>query len=330
MRNAFPFAQASLFLFILFSFSCTKNEIENRGSSLAMNRSTPKSALASEDQTIHVFAFNILAPCWADPGYYPKSSASFLNRLDRRQAIIELLKSYQDKVDIFMLQEVAQAEFDFINEVLKSTHAGFQANHASWYWSNWITPLTPWEVNGNALFVSKTRFSSIDFEDFAASSSGNHAALFTGLINNSGGRMIRAASIHLDSDHAYNRKRELQAVLGKWPVGNNNYTDIIAGDFNTETNATNIQSDIKEAGFYDVLTVLGKARQTHPWNSKYYRSDNWGIIDHIISRNSTPIDGSVLDSQLFELYPKNEEMRINMNLQLTGSDHFPVTGTIAR
>ena len=60
----------------------------------------------------------------------------------------------------------------------------------------------------------------------------------------------------------------------------------------------------------------------------FSKADNWGIIDHIISRNSIPIEGSVFDSDLFELYPKNEVLRINRNMQLTGSDHFPVLGTM--
>ena len=272
-------------------------------------------------------SFNILAPCWADPVYYPASSAPYLNRVDRRQSIISLLKSYQNSVDILALQEVAQVEFNYIKDALQLTHVGFQANHSSSYWSNWITSANPWELNGNAIFVRRGLFTNISFEDFPTSNSGNHSALFTGTIRNSGGKTIRAASIHLDSDHAFNRKNEMGAILNKWLTGVNT-TDIIAGDFNTETDATNIQTDVRKAGYYDLLEVMGAASQTHPWDSKYYGADNWGIIDHIISRGSTPMSGSVINFNLFSLFPNDEETRISRNLQLSGSDHFPIIGSV--
>jgi endonuclease/exonuclease/phosphatase family metal-dependent hydrolase len=322
--------KASLFSFLLIiGFSCKKTsfeevppEIKSIGFNNNLFIETPSS------NKIRVLSFNILAPCWADPSYYPASTAPLLNRLTRRKTIIDLLKSYQNSVDVFALQEVAQSEFNCLKEALKMTHIGFQANHASSYWSNWITPANPWEPNGNAIFVNKSLFTTISFEDFASSGSGNHSALFTATIKNSGGKMIRAASVHLDSDYPYNRKNELGAVLAKWLPKSNNL-DIILGDFNTETDATNIQTDIKKAGYNDLLELLGTARQTHPWDSKYYGADNWGIIDHITYRNGSAVSGAVVDFNLFQLYPNNEEARININFQQSGSDHFPLTGVIS-
>lgn len=294
---------------------------------VAPDAPSPAVATTSANQ-LSIMTFNILAPCWADPSYYPASTAPYLDRLARRQAIIALLKQYQQTVDVFALQEVAQVEFNAIRDALKQTHVGLQANHAPSYWANWVTPQTPWEPNGNAILVRKDRFTSLAFEDFASSSSGNHSALFTGTIRNSGGRTVRIASVHLDSDYPYNRKAELGAVLAKWGPRANT-VDVIAGDFNTETDATNIQTDLKSAGYYDLLDLLGTASQTHPWNTKYYGADNWGIIDHIVSRGSAPRDGSVMNFNLFALFPTNEETRIIRNLQLSGSDHFPVVGTVA-
>jgi endonuclease/exonuclease/phosphatase family metal-dependent hydrolase len=328
MKTFSIFATAYLLLCFI-NLSCKKDSaIYSKGKEVL---GLSKSALSTKQdvQGINILSFNILAPCWADPSYYPASSAPFLERVSRRQTIIDLLNSYENKVDVIALQEVAQIEFNYIAQALQSTFVGFQANHASTYWSNWVTATTPWELNGNAIFIKKERFDDISFEDYTASASGNHAALFTGKLKNEGDKQVRIASIHLDSDHAYNRKRELQAVLAKWlPL--KNAMDIIAGDFNTETDATNIHTDIRKAGYYDVLEVLGKARQTHPWDTKYYGSDNWGIIDHIISRNSIPIEGAVIDFQLFDSYPKDEEMRINKNLQLSGSDHFPIFGSVGQ
>lgn len=314
-------------LIILFSIiSCNKINVSDEVNFNRTSTNTEPIVLLGSNQ-IRVISFNVLSPCWAHPSYYPASSALLLNRVSRRDAIINFLKSNQSSVDVIALQEVAQVEFNYFKDALKQTYVGFQANHDPNYWSSWITVNPAWELNGNAIFVKKDIFSNVVFRDFPASLSGNHAALFTGSIKNAVGKNVRIASVHLDSDYPYNRNRELNAVLDLWPAASNT-VDIIAGDFNTESDATNIQADIRRANYYDVLEVLGAAKQTHPWDSKYYGADNWGIIDHIISRNTSPLDGRVNDFNLFQLYPNNEEMRINKNLQLSGSDHFPIIGTV--
>ena len=273
-----------------------------------------------------VLSFNVLAPCWAHPSYYPASAEPLLDRVTRRRSIIELLLAQAATVDVIMLQEVAQAEFVFFHEALKQHFTGFYVNHAPTYWSSWITPVPAWEPNGNAIFVRRARFSTIAFRDLTASGSGNHAALFTGALKNST-KTVRAASIHLDSDSAQNRKQELAAVLAAWPVQSAT-VDLIAGDFNFETDAGNLKADISKAGYVNVLESLGTASQTHPWTSSYNGADNWGIIDHIITRNSTPLSGRVIDFDLFKTFPDDEVSRINANLRLCGSDHFPIIGAV--
>lgn len=284
----------------------------------ALGRSAPSG--------LGVLSFNVLAPCWAHPSYYPASAEPLLDRVARRRSIIDLLLAQAGTVDVIMLQEVAQAEFAFFNEALKQNFEGFYVNHAPTYWSSWITPVPAWEPNGNAIFVRRARFSTIAFRDLAASASGNHAALFSGVLKNST-KTVRAASIHLDSDSSQNRRQELGAVLAAWPA-QASAVDVIAGDFNFETDAGNLKADISKAGYLNVLEQLGTATQTHPWTSSYNGADNWGIIDHIITRNSTPLSGRVIDFDLFKTYPTDEVSRINSNLRLCGSDHFPLIGSV--
>lgn len=284
----------------------------------ALGRSAPSG--------LGVLSFNVLAPCWAHPSYYPASAEPLLDRVARRRSIIDFLLAQAGTVDVIMLQEVAQAEFVFFNEALKQNFEGSYVNHAPTYWSSWITPVPAWEPNGNAIFVRRARFSTIAFRDLAASASGNHAALFSGVLKNST-KTVRAASIHLDSDSAQNRKQELGAVLAAWPA-QASAVDVIAGDFNFETDAGNLKADISKAGYLNVLEQLGTATQTHPWTSTYNGADNWGIIDHIITRNSTPLSGRVIDFDLFKTYPNDEVARITANLRLCGSDHFPLIGSV--
>jgi mRNA deadenylase 3'-5' endonuclease subunit Ccr4 len=52
-----------------------------------------------------VTTWNILAPVWADPSYYPARSEQHLDRTKRRQSIAAHLKSFES--DVFLLQEGA-------------------------------------------------------------------------------------------------------------------------------------------------------------------------------------------------------------------------------
>lgn len=286
---------------------------------VAMASAAPARAQSAGE--VRVLTFNILAPCWASPSYYPVAVAPWLDRYLRRQAIIGFLKSRADSVDVFALQETTPVELAAIADALGTKWAAFQANHRPDYWSNWIVPEIPWEPNGVALVVRRSRFSNATFEDVALSDSGNHGAIFSGTL--SSGERVRVASIHLDSDHASNRKRELGALLDR--LGNaKGSRDFIAGDFNFETDAGNLKTDLKRAGFASILEALGTARNTHPWDTKYNGADNWGIIDHVMARNAVPISGFVIDFDLFARYPDDEVSRIVMNLRLCGSDHFAV------
>ncbi|MFM8358882.1 MAG: endonuclease/exonuclease/phosphatase family protein, partial [Verrucomicrobiota bacterium] len=201
---------------------------------------------------------------------------------------------------------------------------GFQADHRPDYWANWLTPGLPWEPNGVALLVRRGRFGNPSFADVPLSDSGNHAAVFCGVLAD--GRMVRCASLHLDSDRAANRKRELGALLQRL-TPRPGHPDFLAGDFNFETDSGNLKALLRDAGFRNILEELGVAQNTHPWDTRYYGADNWGIIDHVLVRQGRPAAGGVIDFGLFERYPDDEEARINENLERCGSDHFPIYGT---
>ena len=280
-----------------------------------------------QKQQIKIITFNILAPCWASPSYYPPSSSIYLDRVYRRGKIINFLKS-RSSVDVISLQEVTQIEYGFIKDALKKDYIGFQSLHAATYWNNWITENPPWEPNGNAVFLKKSRFTDINFQDIALSDDGNHAVYVQATDLNTN-KKVRVAGIHLDSDHPYNRERELKALFDVMsPV--TDVTDIVAGDFNIDINYTNLQQDIVKAEFINVLSSIGIKNVTSPYSSTYYAHAKFGVIDNIIVRGGLAVDGVVNSNQLFELYPntKDEDPRVTKNMELTGSDHFSVEGTI--
>ncbi|TAL65026.1 MAG: hypothetical protein EPN84_02265 [Legionella sp.] len=289
--------------------------------------STALAAPPQPNPQIKVLTFNILAPCWASPDYYPATAAPYLDRVYRRGKIINFLKS-KPTVDVFSLQEVTQVEFGYIKDALKKDYIAFQSFHSPTYWSDWITVNPPWEPNGNAILIKKNRFSNVVFQDVALSDDGNHAIYMQATDVNTN-KKVRIAAIHLDSDHSYNRERELQALLALMtPIAG--VTDIIAGDFNIDINYTNLQQDLVHANFINLLSTLGINQVTSPYSSTYYAHAKFGVIDNIAIRNAQALDGSVISNGLFQLYPntKDEDPRVTLNMQITGSDHFAVEGTI--
>ena len=290
-------------------------------------------AIAGEDavqaagDSLTVVTFNILAPCWASPSYYPEESWPFLPRDIRRTRILEVLKS-QSGADIIALQEVNEPEFLFLKNALDKDYYAANTFHSPTYWSNWITVTPPWEPNGNALFLKRKSFRNVSFQDLALSTNGNHA-VYAEALQAGTNRRIRVASIHLDSDYPYNREAELQGLLDLLPAAKN-ATDIIAGDFNIDITKTSLQNNLKLAGFQSLLPALGITTTTSPFGT-YNKSSAYGPIDHITLRNAAPVSGAVIDFGLLAAYPdqKDDVTRIVLNMQQSGSDHFPVTVILA-
>lgn len=278
------------------------------------------SSKITKKPNLFVMSLNVLAPCWASPDFYSPAIAPYLDTKARRQQIIHFLNSISDKADIIALQETTANEFNYYKEALESKFYSFQAYHDKDYWSDWISPDIPWEPNGVAIFVKKSTFSQVSFQDLALTNDGNHSAYFEGALCSTGEK-IRAASIHLDTALDSNRYLELSTLMTLMPPASDVY-DIIAGDFNYGTQSAPIQEVLMNNHFIDVLYFLNKEEWTHPFDNQ--GDINSGIIDHIISRNLTPIDGQVISSNLWELYPNDEDLRAIGNLKLTGSDHFPL------
>jgi len=280
----------------------------------AMNNSLP----------VNLITFNILAAPWANPDYFPPEAAPFLDRALRRTKVINFLLS-QPLTDIIALQEVTAVEFGFINDVLMgNNYLGFMSFNSPCYWSNWITENPPWEPNGNAIFIKKSRFNNISFQDIVLSDDGNHAA-YAEAIESITGRAIRVASIELDSENPYRRDKELNALF-KFISVNHKKTDIIAGDFNTDVENSHLRNDILMACFTDILAELNITKWTTPYSTLHRPRAVIGTVDTVLVRYAIPVSGNVFDSDLYTTFPdlNVDDGRITKNLELMGSDHFPV------
>jgi endonuclease/exonuclease/phosphatase family metal-dependent hydrolase len=292
---------------------------------------------------LKVVTFNVLAPCWASPTYYPAGSVSKLERIYRRNRIISFLnQSISSGAAVIALQEVQIDEYPFFYEALKTLYEGSISFHNDSYWASWITPDPPFARNGNALFLRKDIFTNVQFSDKPLSDDGNHCVYATAQ-SRSNAQNFRIASIHLDADNSSRRNNELSALFAILPYQAAT-VDIVAGDFNAALSSGNLSNLMRQHSFYNALDVAGIPEQTHPFTTSYNRNTNWGPIDHIAYRNASiggkvsatndgmpTIDNGVIDFNVWKQFPSGatfESNRISKNFDNCGSDHFPVISTL--
>ena len=274
--------------------------------------------------TLRVVDFNVLAPVWASPVWYPEGmDPSLLDTVYRRALITSFLSSRAATTDVFCLQEVQESELPFFLAALGPRFVGAISHNDPDWWENWLVLEIPWAPNGTAVIVKRSSLSG-RFEDLAISDDGNHALLFEGTYRPTGARM-RVASVHLDSDSESNRVREARSLLEQMPE-DAAATDIACGDMNQDTERGSLSNLLGSAHFVNVLAALGNREPTHPWSTTYYASDKWAILDHVLVRHGVPLGGDVLDFGVWSI--TDQVARIEANFRNTGSDHFPLEASI--
>lgn len=330
---------------ICFIFLSCDKEMSIRVFKTEMINTSPVSSTNLKEATLNlkVLTFNVLAPCWASPTYYPAGAVSKLDRIYRRNRIVPFLnQAVSSGAAVIALQEVQIDEYPFFYEALKTLYEGSVSYHKDSYWSSWITTDPPFARNGNALFLRKDIFTNIQFSDRQLTLDGNHCVFATAK-NSVNAQNFRIASIHLDADNSSRRSNELNALFAMLPYQAST-VDIVAGDFNAALSNGNLSNLMRQYSFFNALDVAGIPEQTHPFTTSYNRNSNWGPIDHIAYRNATiggkvsatndgmpTIDNGVVDFNVWRLHPSGatfESNRISKNFDNCGSDHFPVVSTL--
>jgi len=282
------------------------------------------SAGAAGIREIDVVSYNVLAPPWASPVWYPEiDDPSLLDTAARRERIRAFLRSARDTAELVCLQEVAASELPAFAAALGPGFVGAMSFNDPDFWSDWVVPPIPWEPNGTALFARTSAFTGVVVEDRALGT-GNHAALLTATHVGTGAR-LRAWSLHLDSDRTNNRRTEIETVFGATPPEPHS-TDVLCGDMNEDTVVGSLAGRVRRAGFVDVLAAVGNRDATHPWSETYYSSPRWAILDHVLVRGATPLRGTTIDAGVAAI--PDQSTRIEELLRRMGSDHYPVEATV--
>jgi endonuclease/exonuclease/phosphatase family metal-dependent hydrolase len=292
---------------------------------LAVLAAWPAAAPAAPESTaqLPMVTFNVLAPVWAAPDWYPpEMDMSLLDTAFRRERITAFLSARASDTDVFCLQEVQESELPAFLAALGGGFTGAMAHNDRDWWSNWVVPEIPWAPNGTAIIVRRQAFSNLAFRDVPLSGDGNHGEIVEG-VHRATGRPFRAASIHLDSDKEANRGREARSLMSQLAPAAG-AIDVVCGDFNEDSVTGTAGGVVKRAGFVDVLDAVGNREPTHPWSSSYNGATRWAIIDHLTVRGAQPLSGDVLDFGGLSI--SDELTRIESNFRTTGSDHYPVAG----
>src|SRR5262245_44358275 len=191
---------------------------------------SPAKADKPDAAGLRVIAFNVLAPIWAAPKWYPNLDPALLDTAFRRERIVAFLQEASRSADVVCLQEVQIDELPHFEAALGTEFSGKMAVNDAAYWSNWVVDALPWRPNGPAVFVRTSALAQPHFADLALSGNGNHAAAAEGL-HTSTGKPVRVVSVHLDSDHNANRAKELRSLMEQMPKSAGT-VDIVCGDLN--------------------------------------------------------------------------------------------------
>jgi endonuclease/exonuclease/phosphatase family metal-dependent hydrolase len=248
------------------------------------------------------------------------------------------VKSSIIDTDFFAFQETEvtiNAEF---GKSFGSGYSLFHVFHDEQYWSDYRIPSIPFNKNGVSVAVNTARYDEIKFSDEALGTAGCHAAMVT-CRHKTLNRRFRFACIHIDTGMGKDKHRESDSIMTwfeKQKKEGDNAIEIIAGDFNGDPSKGVLRSRIGNSGFKDILSEIGQTGNTSPYSSSYNKNSMFGFIDHVLVRAGKLSDfgGKVHSNGLFELgsYPvingkpgeKNEEKRITRNMEITGTDHFPI------
>jgi len=284
---------------------------------------------------VKIASFNVLAPSWASPSYYPESAHPWLHPLEARSdRIVTFLKNHVvDKLDVIALQETEVTVTPLLKAGLGEKFQFFSSNHDDSYWAKWTAGgQQPYNPNGVSIAINSNTFDVLEFLDVPLGT-GNHSAVAV-CRHKTTDRIFRVASVHFELDDISQRDSEVKAIADFMNMNQkeknwSHPVDIIAGDFNSEVSLVENTHFLNE-GFIDTHQALGVSHRTHPWGAEY------GVIDHIIVRGEkvSPSHGKVHMAELYQEHPcihafEDLHHRVTKNLQMGGSDHFPIEATLS-
>ena len=275
--------------------------------------------------SLTVASWNVLAAPWAAPAFYPaEMDPALLDRVTRRERVAQGIADLD--ADLVCLQETTPIDLLAVVDALGPDVAVHAAPNAPELWAGWATEELPWEANGTAVLWRRSRFDAVETGTFALSADGNVTTTFAARVVGTDVQ-VRVRSVHLDVDRPDLRRTQLRDVLAALgPAPTATVIDVVAGDCNEDTDATDLGAIAAEHGFVDALTAVGNADPTHPLARPGDDHAALARLDHVLVRGARPVAGRVVDADLFAV--ADAGTRWIEGLRRTGSDHLAVVATV--
>ena len=230
-------------------------------------------------------SFNILAPVWVKPEWFPDVSKDLLDIKNRRERYMSCILA--DDPDIICLQEVTASELVYIRSTLENTHiiSELAANN----------PTSASEDNGTATLIRKSnylcnpRWSIKKWYEY-----GNMSMILDIDFYETSNGPIKPLTIintHLEFDPD-GFDKEASAIMSFWTSRNTSNlmksmpikTFIWCGDFN-QTPKDKTMTPIKES-FSDLFNYESKNHSTYTFGAKYDEGLFNKRVDYILVANN--------------------------------------------
>ena len=272
--------------------------------------------------------FNVLAPAWTYPPYYPSScnGPSTLDptvRIPKNIVQMQAMTYNGDYPDFIILTEAEidpNAQFaSALSSFGPSGYAYFASYHDDPYWECWFThPLPLFRPNGIAIAVSKAKYDTANckFGDIVTSGDGNHAPYLT-CPHRATGLVMRVLGAHLDTDSTKRWRSEVTAIANIMGPAHSasGYVDIVAGDFNAAPAGNLLATElVGNRGFTNVLAAAGVHTGT---------VTSGGVIDHVYVRGPGVVTGGAGSAVLLVTN------KMCTALNTGGSDHLPLRAVVS-
>lgn len=282
---------------------------------------------------LRILSLNVLGPNFAAPKYYPPGSN--LDDEYRLQRLLVFLQERKEYCDVIALQEITRdtdvlyetevvhkrGTYEHIKALLNEEFHCMFIPHARHHWIECVKneckdPRFPYSYidNGNALFIRKS--SVIPSSRSEVPLPGGNNAVRVVFISH--GYKFRITNIHFESESQSLRLLQFMSMIES--LKDDVDYDICLGDFNTILNIPPYPEILK-------LYNWRVDSNTSPTFTLLSPNVNHNSIDHVIYRgNFTLKQFNVLNQEIWEKFPDDATAaeRLNLNIDICGSDHLPI------
>lgn len=192
---------------------------------------------------LRLITWNVLAPSYADPRWYPVVAPADLNGQTRMRRVARWLDEHD--ADVVCLQEVEQSAFDELDAIFGATHLGCFARKQG-------------APDGCALFVrrdlSPQKPSVIRFGDFPAAAGCRQLAVATRMTMGDAGLVVAVTHLKWDDpgtplEQAWG-PRQTRVLLDELRVSYPDQPILVCGDLNIEA-GSQVDRQMREEGLVE-------------------------------------------------------------------------------